>query len=64
MVYFVEEIFLSSITFVVYTKEILFDCKRKKVYMGFFFQITKKRGEETILNLKRFSFKYKTFFKI
>ena len=38
----------------------------KKVYRGFNFRIIKKeqRGEETILSLKKISFKYKTLFKI
>ena len=35
--YFGEEVFLSSITLVIYTKEILLDCKGKKVYRSFIF---------------------------
>ena len=62
--YFVEEVFLSSITLVIYTKEISFDCKGKKGVQGFhFLNYKKNKEEETILNLKRFHLSTKRYSK-
>ena len=59
--YLMEELFVSSITLVNLDQKNQFDWKSREVS---FSKLQKEqRGEETVLNLKSFSFKYKKLFK-